>query len=158
MTDPVTFTVYGKPQPAGSKRVVPAGGKRGGRPLVIDAAKRSRPWKQEVAGVAELAMKGRALLAGPLILHLRFFVARPRGHFGARGVRPTAPVAPTVRPDLLKLARAVEDALTGIVYRDDAQIVAETLLKMYDQPERVEVSVEPLADSADLATMSRVTR
>jgi len=150
VTDSVVFTVYGKPQPAGSKRVVPAGGKRGGRPLVIDAAKHSRPWKQEVAGVAELTMEGRALLAGALVVELRFYMARPRGHYGAHGLRALAPVAPTVRPDLLKLARAVEDALTGIVYHDDSQIVVETLLKVYDQKERVEVLVRPLEASFDL--------
>ena len=33
-------------------------------------------------------------------------------------------------PDVLKLARGVEDALTGIVWRDDAQIVNESLNKV----------------------------
>jgi Holliday junction resolvase RusA-like endonuclease len=45
------------------------------------------------------------------------------------------------RPDVLKLARAAEDALTGIVWRDDSQIVHETLAKVYGEPERLEVAV-----------------
>ena len=45
---------------------------------------------------------------------------------------------------MLKLARAVEDALTGIVWRDDAQIVDEQLSKVYGEPARVEVDVAEL--------------
>jgi Holliday junction resolvase RusA-like endonuclease len=141
MSKQLTFTVYGKPAPAGSKRFVPAGGKRGGRPLVIDDSKRSRPWKQDVAAIAGEAMGGRELLAGPLGLELVFYVARPKGHYGARGLRPSAPAWPIVKPDVLKLARAVEDALTGQVWRDDAQVVRELLMKRYGEPERVEVWV-----------------
>jgi Holliday junction resolvase RusA-like endonuclease len=38
---------------------------------------------------------------------------------------------PIKRPDVLKHARAVEDALTGVVYGDDAQIVDEHILKPF---------------------------
>jgi Holliday junction resolvase RusA-like endonuclease len=50
-----------------------------------------------------------------------------------------------VKPDVLKLARAVEDALTGILYRDDAQIVTEVLRKRYGDPPRVEIRLSPVA-------------
>jgi Holliday junction resolvase RusA-like endonuclease len=143
MSEPLTFTVYGRPAPAGSKRFVPAGGKRGGRPLVIDDSKRSRPWKQDVAAIAGEAMAGRELLVGPLELVLVFYLARPKGHYGARGVLPSAPEWPIVKPDVLKLARAVEDALTGQVWRDDAQVVLETISKRYGDPERVVVTIHP---------------
>jgi Holliday junction resolvase RusA-like endonuclease len=139
VNEPLTFTVYGKPAPAGSKRVVPAGGKRGGRPIIVDDSRRSRPWKGDVSSAAAAAMDGRPLLEGPLALELTFYVARPKGHYGARGLRPSAPAWPTVKPDVLKLARGVEDALTGQVYRDDAQVVRELLMKRYGEPERVEV-------------------
>lgn len=144
MSRRLTFTVYGKPAPAGSKRVVPAGGKAGGRPIVVDDSKRSRPWKSEVTAAAREAIDGGELLAGPLTLTLDFYVTRPKGHYGARGVRPSAPTFPTVKPDVLKLARAVEDALTGQVYRDDAQVVVENLTKRYGEPERVEVTLAEL--------------
>jgi predicted short-subunit dehydrogenase-like oxidoreductase (DUF2520 family) len=45
---------------------------------------------------------------------------------------------------VLKLARGVEDALTGIVWRDDAQIVVEHLEKRYGSPARCEVRVKYL--------------
>ena len=49
------------------------------------------------------------------------------------------PPFPTARPDLLKLARAVEDAIQSVVYRNDSQIVDEVLHKRYGEPARVEV-------------------
>ena len=46
-----------------------------------------------------------------------------------------------MRPDLSKLIRATEDALTGIIYADDAQIVDIHAKKEYGLPERVEVTI-----------------
>lgn len=133
----IAFTVYGKPAPAGSKRGFYNA--KAARVIITDASKNSRPWKAQVSDAAAEAMDGGALLNGPVELSLTFYVPRPKGHFGAKGVRPSAPTSPTVKPDLLKLARAVEDALSGIVYRDDAQIVTEHLEKHYGEPARVEV-------------------
>jgi Holliday junction resolvase RusA-like endonuclease len=65
------------------------------------------------------------------VLVLTFYTPRPAGHYGKRGLRPGAPTRPTTRPDVLKLARAVEDACTGIVWRDDSQIVDEVLSKWF---------------------------
>ena len=133
----VSFVVYGTPAPAGSKKVVPMGKRFG----IIDDSKRSRPWKNLVGQQAGTVMEGRALLRGPLKVALRFVVRRPKGHFGRRGLLPSAPPYPMVKPDVLKLARGVEDALSGIVYADDAQIVKELLVKEYGEQERVEVEV-----------------
>lgn len=137
----ISFTVYGQPAPAGSKTV---GRTKAGGHFVRDASKRSYPWKRDVAQAAGVAMQGQPLLDGPLMLGLEFYLPRPKGHYGKRGLRPSAPPIPTVKPDLLKLARAVEDALTGIVYRDDAQVARQVLDKFYGEPARVEVRVRIL--------------
>jgi crossover junction endodeoxyribonuclease RusA len=46
-----------------------------------------------------------------------------------------------VKPDLDKVIRATCDALTGILYADDAQIVDTSARKHYGSPERVEISM-----------------
>ena len=142
----LAITVYGTPRPAGSKRVVPVG-KKGGpkRFIVTDASRKSRPWKEDVSREAARVMAGRELIRGALDVTFRFYVARPKGHFGKRGLLASARPYPTVRPDALKLARAVEDSLSGIVYHDDAQIVKERLVKEYGAPERVEIEIRELA-------------
>lgn len=145
----VEFTVYGIPAPAGSKRGFYNA--KAKRVIVTDDSAKSRPWKALVSDAAQQAMtfhgdegtSGHSpLLEGPLALELVFYVPRPKGHMSARGgVKPSAPPYPAVKPDVLKLTRAVEDALSGIVYRDDAQIVTELLLKRYGEPARCDVLV-----------------
>lgn len=138
----VDFTVYGQPQPAGSKKTLPH--RQTGRMVTMDTNRKAYPWKRDVAQAAGLAMQGKPLLDGPLSLTLHFYVPRPKGHYGVHGLRPSAPVYPTTRPDVLKLARSCEDAMSGVVYRDDAQIVVEILNKSYGEPARCEARVTPL--------------
>jgi len=125
----IRIIIHGPPATAGSKRgfVHPSTG----RVVITDDSERSKPWQAVVASAAADAMGDRPLFDGPLSLYITFTFPRPKGHYGRRGLRPSAPLHPTVRPDLLKLARAVEDALTGVVWRDDAQIVDEMLRKRY---------------------------
>jgi Holliday junction resolvase RusA-like endonuclease len=144
----VSFIVLGPPAPAGSKQAFV----RGGKAIVTDASKRSRPWKSRVSAAAQDAMNGAEPFDGPVLLRLTFTVKRPLSHFkstgelGAAGIRKPWP---TSRPDALKLARAVEDALTGIVYRDDAQIVLEAVSKHYATAEGVAVEVLELLSAGE---------
>jgi Holliday junction resolvase RusA-like endonuclease len=141
----LNVTVYGEAQPAGSKRAFV--NPKTGRAIVTDDAKGSRPWKTRVAQIAGEAYDG-PLLDGPLAVRLSFFRPRPQGHYGSgrnvKEVRPSAPSHWTTRPDVLKLARAVEDALTKVVWTDDARIVDEHLLKDWGVPARVEIEVRTL--------------
>lgn len=134
----VSFIVHGIAQPAGSKTV---GRTKDGRSFVRDSAKKGKPWRLQVAQVAGDAMNGTGLLDGPLELSVIFTVPRPNGHYGARGLLPSAPEYPTTRPDVTKLLRAVEDACTGIVWRDDAQVVAQHAYKEYGEPAGAQVRV-----------------
>ena len=144
----VSFTVLGRAQPVGSKKQVT--NPKTGKSYVIDDAKGSRPWKQEVAATA-LQYRPSELLAGPVELQLVFFVARPKSHYGtgrnAAVVKPSAPVFPITRPDCTKLVRCVEDALTNVIWRDDAQVVHQVAGKRYGTPERCEITITPLHET-----------
>lgn len=146
----VAFTVFGTPAPAGSKKGFPVRGK-GGRIHVrmTDDSKRSKPWQASIRAEAAAAMDGREAILGAVAATFTFYVRRPKGHYSQSKTRagqllPSAPRYPTVKPDGLKLARAVEDALTGIVYSDDAVIVEHRISKRYGTPERVEIRIEEL--------------
>lgn len=125
------IVVLGKPAPAGSKRAF----RRGARTIVVDANPNAAEWKRRVADAASEEW-GEPPYDGPLIAHFTFTVPRPKSHFTSKGelnaLGRRTPY-PTVRPDLLKLARGVEDALTGIVYTDDARIVMHFLDKRYGE-------------------------
>lgn len=138
----VAFTVIGHPQPAGSKRAIP---RAGGGVAVIDDNPKSKGWKQEVSLVAIQAMIDAdiPIFEGPVGLSVIFTLARPKGHYGTGInfglVRPKSPKYPVVRPDATKLLRGLEDAMTTIVWRDDSQVVEQTVVKRYGEPEGAEV-------------------
>jgi Holliday junction resolvase RusA-like endonuclease len=139
----IRFVVYGEAQSAGSKRAFK--NPRSDRIIVTDDNPKSRHWKTAVASEARLHVgEGAALFDGPLELRLVFYRPRPKGHFGVKGLRAKAPPYPTTKPDTTKLIRAVEDALTKIVWRDDAQVVRQSAEKVYGEPARVEILIRPL--------------
>lgn len=130
----VEFSVIGIPQPRGSKRAMP--NRAGGRPLMVDTNSKSAPWMATVAAEASKAMKGKPLLDGPLVLSVAFLFPRPKSHYrsGKRSaeLRDDAPKRHGKKPDCDKLLRAIGDAMTGVVYRDDAQITGISAGKFYD--------------------------
>jgi Holliday junction resolvase RusA-like endonuclease len=69
-------------------------------------------------------------------------------HYGsgknAEKLKPTAPKFHTVKPDATKLLRSTEDALTGILWRDDAQIARQTVEKSYGERAGAWITVEQL--------------
>lgn len=145
----VSFTVFGLPQPAGSKKAFPirrAGGKLG--VAVTDANPEAKMWKNAVTSAAIAAFRGD-LLTGPLVLECIFYMPRPKGHYGSGKntgkLKRTAPTYPIVKPDTLKLTRGTEDACTGIVWRDDSQVVVLRSRKFYGHPTRCEVTIYELA-------------
>lgn len=143
-TTPIRFVFHGQSQPAGSKSAAPYRRKDGSIGVAVrDGNPKSGEWKRTVAQVAAESYDG-PLLDGPLSVTMLFYRVRPKGHVGKRGVLPSAPEYPTTRPDVLKTARAVEDALTGVVWRDDAQIVHEVLGKAWGETARVEVEIVKL--------------
>ncbi len=117
----IEFSVAGEPISQGSKRVVPAGGKPGGRPHTIESnEKRLRPWRSVLADAArEQAMfHGIVPAPTPVRLQMEFVLRRPQAvPKGRRGW-------PTTKPDLDKLIRAVQDSLRAVLYEDDSQVVA----------------------------------
>jgi len=151
----ISFFVAGTPAPGGSKRAFVLRRKGGaivtrpnGSPIVnvTDAAgEKNKIWRSSVALFGSVAMGGRSPMLEPLAVQVTFYVKRPAGHFGtgrnAGVLKESAPAFPAGTPDLLKLMRSTEDALTGIVWKDDAQIVDEVLHKRYGEKTGAQIVV-----------------
>jgi Holliday junction resolvase RusA-like endonuclease len=50
-------------------------------------------------------------------------------------------IRPTVKPDCDNIAKAILDALNGIAYHDDAQIVSAIVEKWYNDEPHTEISI-----------------
>ena len=137
----IAFTVFGEPKTAGSKKAFYNPKLK--RAFITDANKDSRDWKEQVASAARQAYSGD-LLREAISVRLVFYRVRPKGHYTKDGMLTAAgrrKSLPSTKPDLLKLTRCVEDALKGVTYVDDSQIVTEWLYKKWGEPARVEVSI-----------------
>jgi Holliday junction resolvase RusA-like endonuclease len=154
----IRIEVDGVPQPGGSKRVVtlPPLIRRLGRPMggemwlpakqimkvvrVLDDNPKATKWKQMVerAAIRQLGVHPikaqRILLDEELIVATVFYMPRPKHHYKkggdltAEGQRHDKPLT---KPDALKLMRSTEDALTGVVWSDDAVITDHFIHKRY---------------------------
>lgn len=149
-------------EPAGSKTANRHGGVR-------DANKNAKPWKAIVADKAESAVGkqfGRHFDGGltvpsyvevnlpvwpdaALVLDVVEYRARPKGHFTTKGALSATGKRkphPTSIPDRGKILRGIEDALIGLVYRDDAQIVDGRVAKRWSTSARTVIIVAPVDD------------
>lgn len=144
------IVVYGSPAPQGSKRYVGVA-KSTGRGIMVESSKKVKPWRADVKDAAERARNGAAPLDGPLILRMVFTLPKPASSPKRRRTYPMR------KPDLSKLARSTEDALTDAgVYTDDARIVGyERLWKVFpgEDPESLEapgvrIEIRPLETEA----------
>jgi Holliday junction resolvase RusA-like endonuclease len=144
----IRFFVPGLPQSRGSKRAFPFKKKNGGLGVsVSDNNPKSKDWMASISHEADDAMNG-ARFVGPIGLRLTFTMPRPKSHYGtgknASVLKPTAPKYHTSKPDRGKLARAVEDALTQIVYVDDSQVCCGPIEKVYGDRPGVEIEITPM--------------
>ena len=64
---------------------------------------------------------------------LNFAMPRPKSHFGAKGLKPSAPVHHSGKPDADNLAKLVMDQITksGKIWRDDSQVVTLIVHKLW---------------------------
>lgn len=95
------------------------------------------PWREKIAAEAKAAAarQGWNPLDAPVRLRATFYLDRPKHHRTARGLlRSNAPTWPAKRPDLDHLLRALGDALTGIAWYDDSQIVQVRGAKRFCDP------------------------
>jgi Holliday junction resolvase RusA-like endonuclease len=132
------------PSPQGSGRAMLIGGKARYIATASNASgKRLRAYRKELAAEAMRAVSDAALplpVFGkhvPVCLSVTFFLLRP----------PSTPKKrhwPVVSPDIDKLMRSTNDALAGIVFVNDAQVVEVGMLKVYGDFEGVSVTAQEL--------------
>ena len=130
MTAPITINVPGDPRGKGRPRF-------GHGAVYTD--KKTVAFEQSLAWAAKLEMAGRDPFSGPVIVTIGAYMPIPlswnrTAHLEAiSGAR-----RPSVKPDADNIAKAVLDALNGVVFHDDKQVVEMMVMKKYGvQPSTV---------------------
>lgn len=119
---------------------------------MIEMSPHVKTWREDVKAAAEKAIAdtGHVRFEGPVSVRMIFTVQKPKSRPKTRRTWPDG------MPDLSKLVRATEDALTAAgVWRDDARVVEYTrAAKVFpgEDPEAMEVpgvriTVQSLAEA-----------
>jgi len=140
----ISFFVPGHPKPQGSKR----GFNRGGKVVMVESCAALHDWRSAVSYHAA-KVRPEKLIEGPVRMNIIFSLPRPRSHYrtGAHlnELRASAPQYPIGHQtgDLDKLTRTMFDALTGVIYVDDSQVVVADIRKGYGTP-GVEIKIKEM--------------
>ena len=132
--------VLGEPVAQGRPRF----SRQGGFVKAYDPAK-SRDYKQYVRLVAAKDAPD-APVTGAVLLSVKIYRALPKSMSKKKREAALAgKLRPTTRPDVSNVVKGVEDALKGLWYVDDSQIVGYgTLGKWYDKQPRIEITMQEI--------------
>ena len=137
----VSFVCYSRAAPQGSKRFLGPG-------RMMESSKRVKPFRQDIRFTAlEQSLPDGWPMDAAMKVSYRFHFQRPKSHHTSKGaLTKSAPIEATSRGlgDVEKLARATSDALSGVLFDDDSQVVEMHLTKVYDDRDLVVVTVEPM--------------
>jgi Holliday junction resolvase RusA-like endonuclease len=121
--------------------VMPGGGAR------VVTPQKTRTYEGIVKSLAIDAMEraGLAMLDGPVSLELRIVVTTPDSWpRWKKELAACGKVWPTTKPDSDNIEKAIKDAMNGVVYRDDVQVVVDSKIKLYGPSSGVRAVVRPL--------------
>lgn len=139
--DPVTFQLAGHPQGKGRARsfIHPHSGR-----LVTTTPPKTRSYESMIRGAAMDAMGDRPPLECPVRVTLTAFFDIPKSFSRLkRSAAITGEIKPAKKPDIDNIIKAWVDAMNGVVFKDDCQIVRGEYAKVYGPAPMVVVTVAP---------------
>ncbi len=136
----ITFTVFGIPQTKGSAKGFVVPGKNGGRAraIITNDNTKNKPWAQTVSVAAQQFRPLDGLWSGPVKVTLIFRMPIPKS------LPKRKPAFMTKRPDIDKCTRSILDAIKGVIYSDDSQVVGLEVFKVYGLEPGVIVKAEQI--------------
>ena len=130
----IAFTIPGDPVPQPRPRV----STRGGHGHAYVPAKHPvHSYRRAVAAAAKAA--GAGVHGDAVEIIIDFVFARPKSHLRKTGLAADAPQWP--RKDIDNLEKAVLDALNGVAWHDDSQVVRVVKSKSYGTEARTTVRI-----------------
>jgi len=149
----VTFFVEGLPRAKGNHRPCPLGKAvpvvRGTRKYyalndlgVRETTKGLGPWTRAVEAAAIMVRPKHPIPDCPFEVEVIFYFPSPK--------KPKHPTHHIVKPDPDKVARAMLDPLTGIIWKDDCQVADLIVRKRYGDTPGARVRVVQVTDQQEL--------
>lgn len=136
----VHFFVPGKPQGKGRPRAVARG-----KFVRMYTPEKTASYESTVALAASEAMGNRPPMDGALSVTMQIALPIPASWSNRKKSNALdGIVLPTIKPDADNVVKAVFDAINGVVWGDDTQVVDLRLVKRYSARPGVSMLVEPM--------------
>jgi Holliday junction resolvase RusA-like endonuclease len=137
MTLQIEFTVPGDPKGKGRPRF-----SRVGKFTKTYTDAKTKMYEDKIASAARLAMYPHEPLTMPVAVFMVINVAIPASYSKKRKEACLLGVEmPCKKPDIDNVAKGILDAMNGIVYKDDVQVIRLTLHKQYSTEPSVYIMV-----------------
>jgi len=140
MANNIVIVVRSAGAPQGSKRHL-------GNGVMIESSQRVKPFRQDVKYAAAEVIPADWDRAADMAVKVDFHFRRPQSHLTTKGaLTKNAPLYPVGRNigDLDKLCRSLLDALTGVVFHDDSQVIDLVSRKRYSDSDQTIITIECL--------------
>lgn len=142
----MVFTLAMPLEPEGKKapstRIIFPRDKRKKPFAVIYTTAQTRKYEAQVKALAVSAMRKREIFEGPLTVVIEAIFPVPKTWSGVKWTKAVAGVIrPTGKPDGDNISKIIGDALNGVVWHDDAQVVDLRVRKFYGKTPSITVTV-----------------
>lgn len=136
----IEFIVMGNPQGKGRPRF-----SRVGKFTKTYTDARTKMYEESIASAARLHMFPNEPLETPLCVRLDVYVPIPKSYSKKRtDACLKGEERPTKKPDIDNIAKAFLDAMNGIVYKDDVQVIRLLVTKKYHIQPHVIITVNEI--------------
>ena len=138
----IFFIVYGNPKPQKRHRSARTG----------SSIRQYDPSAHDKSNflLACINNRPKQLIEGAIEIQATFNFQRPKSHFKSgkysSQLKENAPYHHTSKPDGDNLVKFVMDSLNGIFWKDDSQIAKISIVKIYSELPRTEISIKELQE------------
>jgi len=135
------FTIPGQPQGKGRAKFA-----RMGAYVKTYTPQQTASYENLIKLFYKKAFPSKPLTVAPLKITIKAYYLIPISWSNKKRLKAIGgDIRPTVKPDADNVIKVVCDALNGIAYTDDKQVVEMRCVKIYDVAPRVEVLIEEIS-------------
>ena len=123
---------------------------RRGRGVVAYEKKEMKVWRAECSKLISEAFETEKLIEAPLLIDVSFYIEPPKYiHFKKKLKEKleAEEIFCSKKPDIDNYLKALLDSMTGVVFKDDGQVVECRARKLYSLKPRIEFEIKEILDN-----------
>lgn len=123
---------------------------RRGRGVVAYEKKEMKVWRAECSRLIEEAFEVKKLIEGPLKIDATFYIQPPKYISSKKKLKEkleAEEIFCSKKPDIDNFLKALLDSMTGIIFKDDGQVVECRARKLYSLKQRIEFEIKESLDN-----------